>query len=75
MDYSGRRTALQQDLATLEIDCALISALPNVRYLSGFTGSNAALLVARAEGFWRAHEVSPAVNNARSEGRSLIDPL
>jgi len=29
----------------LEVDCMLISGLPNVRYLSGFTGSNGLLLL------------------------------
>jgi Xaa-Pro aminopeptidase len=31
--------------AELKIDALLVSALPNIRYLSGFTGSNALLLV------------------------------
>jgi Xaa-Pro aminopeptidase len=34
------------DLAGLKIDALLVSGLPNIRYLSGFTGSNALLLVA-----------------------------
>jgi Xaa-Pro aminopeptidase len=34
------------DLAALKVDALLVSALVNVRYLSGFTGSNAMLLVA-----------------------------
>ena len=33
------------DFAGLKIDGLLVSGLPNVRYLSGFTGSNALLLV------------------------------
>ena len=32
-------------LAAAEVDALLVSDLVNVRYLSGFTGSNAALLV------------------------------
>ena len=36
---------LRQDAAALELDAAIVSALPNVRYLTGFTGSNALLLV------------------------------
>ena len=31
--------------AELKIDALLVSALPNIRYLSGFTGSNGLLLV------------------------------
>jgi Xaa-Pro aminopeptidase len=42
---SERRDRLRQRLAGLEVEAALITRLVNVRYLSGFTGSNAALLV------------------------------
>jgi len=38
-------TALTSRFGDLKIDALLISALPNVRYLTGFTGSNALLLV------------------------------
>jgi Xaa-Pro aminopeptidase len=37
--------ALTNRFADLKVDALLISALPNIRYLSGFTGSNALLLV------------------------------
>src|SRR5581483_3482685 len=40
-----RTAALSQQFGELKIDALLVSALPNVRYLSGFTGSNALLLV------------------------------
>ena len=40
-----RLALLREDLAALEYNAALVSALPNVRYLSGFTGSNGMLLV------------------------------
>ena len=36
------------DLEPLNVDALLVSALVNVRYLSGFTGSNALLLVTRS---------------------------
>jgi len=42
---SQRRDRLRQRLADAELDAMLVSDLVNVRYLSGFTGSNAALLV------------------------------
>jgi Xaa-Pro aminopeptidase len=42
---SQRRDRLRQLLATAELDAMLITDLVNVRYLSGFTGSNAALLI------------------------------
>ena len=45
MTISQRRDRLRQRLAEAELDAILVSDLVNVRYLSGFTGSNAALLV------------------------------
>ena len=45
MTHSHRRARLRARLAELELDALLVSDLINVRYLSGFTGSNAALLV------------------------------
>lgn len=45
MTYSQRRVKLCRQLASRELDALLVTDLVNVRYLSGFTGSNAALLV------------------------------
>src|SRR5258708_24552671 len=45
MDYSGRQKTLREHLATTRFDCLLISHLPNIRYLCGFTGSAGLLLV------------------------------
>lgn len=45
MTISQRRDRLRQSLAAAELDAVLVSDLVNVRYLSGFTGSNAALLI------------------------------
>jgi Xaa-Pro dipeptidase len=39
-------------LETLGVDAVLVTRLPNVRYLSGFTGSNAQALVAGSEGIF-----------------------
>ncbi|HSL10168.1 MAG TPA: Xaa-Pro peptidase family protein [Actinomycetota bacterium] len=47
MDHPLRRSALAARLDDLGVDGVLVTALPNVRYLTGFTGSNAAALVAR----------------------------
>lgn len=44
-ELAERRRRLTDQLADLKCDSILISALPNIRYLSGFTGSNAALLL------------------------------
>lgn len=45
MTISARRDRLRLQLAAAGLDAILVSDLVNVRYLSGFTGSNAALLV------------------------------
>ena len=36
-----------QQLPELKLDALIVSALPNIRYLCGFTGSNALLIVSR----------------------------
>ena len=45
MTISQRRDRLRERLVAAELDAMLVSDLVNVRYLSGFTGSNAALLI------------------------------
>ena len=45
MTHSQRRVRLAACLAAAGVDALLVSDLVNVRYLSGFTGSNAALLL------------------------------
>lgn len=49
MDHQLRRTALSGRLPVLEVDALLVSHLPNVRYLTGFTGSNGQALVGAAK--------------------------
>jgi Xaa-Pro aminopeptidase len=43
--HGARRIALQRAIAAKGVDAALITSLPNVRYLSGLASSNAALLL------------------------------
>ncbi|MDX3661924.1 Xaa-Pro peptidase family protein [Streptomyces sp. ID05-26A] len=43
--YAARRTALRQELQATNLDALLVTNLLNVRYLTGFTGSNAAVLI------------------------------
>ncbi|NUT50803.1 MAG: aminopeptidase P family protein, partial [Saccharothrix sp.] len=43
--YAARRTALRQELQATSLDALLVTNLLNVRYLTGFTGSNAAVLI------------------------------
>jgi len=44
-DYAARRGALRSLLVENGVDALLVTDLVNIRYLTGFTGSNAALLV------------------------------
>jgi|HubBroStandDraft_1064217.scaffolds.fasta_scaffold00286_29 Xaa-Pro aminopeptidase len=46
MDHAGRLSRLRSQLEANDLDWLLVTHLPNVRYLCGFTGSAAALLVA-----------------------------
>ncbi len=45
MDYSRRQSALAVELENLRVDALLITHLPNIRYLCGFTGSSGAMLM------------------------------
>jgi Xaa-Pro aminopeptidase len=45
VDHALRRTRLADRVAELDLDALYITRAPNVRYLTGFTGSNAQTLV------------------------------
>ena len=45
MDHSGRQRRLQNSLAEHKLDWLLVTHLPNIRYLCGFTGSAGTLLI------------------------------
>ena len=45
MDYRARQQRLQSALEVNKLDSLLVTHLPNIRYLSGFTGSAATLLI------------------------------
>ena len=48
MNFQARQAQLREHLATTRFDGLLISHLPNIRYLCGFTGSAGLLLVEEA---------------------------
>ena len=50
MDHARRRSELEAVLDELELDAVLVTRLVNVRYLTGFTGTNGQLLAARSAG-------------------------
>jgi len=43
--YEQRRQAVAAGLPARKLDCLLVAFSPNLRYLSGFTGSSGALLI------------------------------
>ena len=45
MDHTSRRDRLSEPLGELGLDALLVTRLVNVRYLTGFTGSNGQMLV------------------------------
>lgn len=47
MPHPARRAALRALAAAADVDAVLVTDLANIRYLTGFTGSNAALLLHR----------------------------
>ncbi len=60
----ARRAALARALAAHDVEALLVSDLTNVRYLTGFTGSNGALLV------WRDGAVDgPDADRIATDGR------
>lgn len=48
-DRRGARLAAVVDSFTNDVDGLLVSSLPNIRYLTGFSGSNALLFLSRGE--------------------------
>ncbi|HEX9410359.1 MAG TPA: aminopeptidase P family protein [Actinomycetota bacterium] len=50
MDHAARRVRLASRLPELEADAFLITRLPNVRYLTGFSGSNGQVILTPEDG-------------------------
>ena len=50
MNYLARQKKLREQLASSRLDALLVSPLPNIRYLCGFTGSAGLLLLAEQGG-------------------------
>src|SRR6202795_322005 len=46
---SARLAALRESLTTAHIDALVLTSLPNIRYLTGFSGSSALVLVTARE--------------------------
>ena len=65
MDYKGRQQRLQSALASHRLDALLITHLPNVLYLCGFSGSAGAMVL--TEDHERAFTDGRYTTQARSE--------
>jgi len=48
-ELAGRRRRVIRDLPAYKADVLVVTGLPNVRYLSGFTGSNGLLLLSKGQ--------------------------
>ncbi len=65
MDYARRQDAIAQELERRRLDAFLVTHLPNVRYLCGFTGS--AGILAWAGERWRLFTDGRYTEQARAE--------
>ena len=74
MDYRGRQQRIRRTLGLHYLDALLVTHLPNVRYLCGFTGSAGLLLV--ADSTWTFFTDGRYREQARTEvqGASIIVP-
>lgn len=79
MDSVIRR--LRTELGKAELDCALVTSLPNIRYLSGFTSDEAALFITDRSQYLftdfrytiQAEEQAPAFEVIDINGRPFAD--
>jgi Xaa-Pro aminopeptidase len=82
VDHQLRRRALAARLGDLDVDALLVTSPVNVRYLTGFTGSNAQLLIGPAVELFltdgryteRSRHEAPDVDRCTYE-RSYLDEL
>lgn len=72
MDYKGRLKKLQGVLNPKLVDTLLVTQLPNVRYLCGFTGSAAALVISEAGGWFFSDGRYREQARAEVEGCSVV---
>ncbi|HXE31070.1 MAG TPA: Xaa-Pro peptidase family protein [Terriglobales bacterium] len=70
MDYQRRQARARDRFSSLAVDAWLVSHLPNIRYLTGFSGSNALLLLtsSRAWLFTDGRYREQAANEVQAAG-------
>ena len=69
MNFLARQKKLREQLASTGLDALLVSHLPNIRYLCGFTGSAGFLLVTEAGSVFFTDVRYDTQARERSEGR------
>ena len=69
MNFQARQKKLRQHLVNTRFDALLISHLPNIRYLCGFTGSAGLLLVEEAGSMFFTDVSISDAGSRRGEGR------
>lgn len=76
-EHEQRRERLGATLRAARIEALIITALPNIRFLSGFTGSNGALLVTvdRALLFTDPRYQTQALQESSTEVKVIKGPL
>jgi Xaa-Pro aminopeptidase len=81
VDHALRRERLAERIVELEVDALLVTRLPNVRYLTGFTGSNGQLLLGAAgtvfftDGRYTEQSRREVPDLERVTSRRLAEPL
>src|SRR5271167_3957489 len=74
MDYRGRQRRVAQGLEARRLDALLVTHLPNVRYLCGFTGSAGVLLVANGRSTFFTDGRYREQAGAEVEGARVVVP-
>src|SRR5438874_3455926 len=72
MDYESRQQNLRSKLSRHRLDGLLIVHLPNIRYLSGFTGSSAILVVTESKSVFFSDGRYSAQAKAEVQGAKVM---
>lgn len=73
MSTQGRFARLRAALVERELDCLLVTDLGNVRYLAGFTGTNATLVIDNARAVLLTDFRYVTQASAQAEGFEIVD--
>jgi Xaa-Pro aminopeptidase len=71
-EYDSRRSSAAAVAAGHKLDALLVTGLPNVRYLTGFTGSNGAVLLLAGGGFILFTDPRYTIQAAQETGGRVV---